>query len=290
MKPVQFAAVVLGLLLCVFVRADQLEAQKLLDEGKYSEAVAKADVELRNRNITPEDQYSLLMLKGEAALRAGQKPLATSSFNAAARAATNRKDAISAAANSLVAQRMVQGVVTIDDQSYPIATLEQRKVAMQKMADEIMTKDARNLKTALEARTLGPIIDVAPAVWNMCVLEMEATGGNSQNAEPVARSLGKQSQDLIAVELRRLQRDLDYTEQNAYELYTWTGWTARGLTPAQRQNLQETVPYVNRILRTVLNARRVAIVLGGDIGSWDRLAAECDDLSHRLDIVLTRTY
>ncbi len=290
MKAMRIAAVLLGLVLCVSLLADQAEVQKLIDDGKYTEAVGQAATLLRSPNVSPADRYSLLMLKGEAALRAGQRALAISSFNAAGHAATERKDIISAAANSLVAQRAIQGVVKIGDQSYPVGKPDERKQVMQKMADDIMATQARDLRTALEARTLGPIIDIAPSILNMCVLEMEATGGNSTNAEPVARTLGKQAQELIGAELNRIQRDIDSTEQNGYELSNWSGWAARGLTPAQRRSMQDTLPYVDRILKTVLAARRASYNLGGDFGSWDRLAAECEDLQQQINTVLSSTY
>lgn len=291
MRAFSCAAAVLGLLLCApLFAADQADVQKLIDAGKYTEAVGQAAALLRSPNVSPHDQYTLLMLKGDAALCAGQRQLAVSSFTAAGHAATERQDTISAAANLLVAQRAVQGVVKIGDQSYPIADPKQRKEVMQKMADDIMATQARDLRTALEARTLGPIIDIAPGILNMCILEMEANGGTSPNAEPVARTLGKQAQDLIGAELRRLQRDIDRTEQNGYELDTWSGWTARGLSPAQRKSVQDTVPYVDRILKTVLAARRASYALGGDFAAWDRLAAECQDLQQQINTVLSANY
>lgn len=291
MKSLSCAAAALGLVLCApLFAADQTDVQKLIDAGKYTEAVGQAAALLRSPNVSPRDQYTLLMLKGDAALRAGQRQLAIASFTAAGHAATERQDTISAAANLLVAQRAVQGVVKIGDQSYPIADPKQRKEVMQKMADEIMGKEARDLRSALEARTLGPIIDIAPSILNMCVLEMEANGGTSPNAEPVARTLGKQAQDLIAAEVRRLQREVDRVEQNGYDLDTWSGWSARGLTPAQRQSIQDTAPYVDRILKTVLNARRASYALGGDFTAWDRLAAECEDLQQQINTVLNTHY
>jgi hypothetical protein len=290
MKTMHYAAAFLGLVLCAPLFADQAEVQKLIASGKYSEAVGQADTLLRDKGASVSEQYKLLMLKGEAALCGGQRGLATSAFNAAARIAPDTTSGIAAAANALVAQQAMNGEVRIGNDRYPIIKPDDRKTAMQKMADALMANEANDLQKALDARTLGPIIDVAPKILDMYVLEMEASGGTLHKAEDVARTLGKQSQDLIAAEFRRIQRDVDYTERTAYELNGWTGWTARGLTVAQRRDMEDLVGYLNRIRETVLRARRAANTLGGDTAAWDRLASTCEDLQDQVHLVLTRNY
>lgn len=262
----------------------------LVQDGKYGEAVVKADTMLADRQVPNRDHYEIMMLKGEAAFRAHQKNLAVASFRAATRLAIDRPQAILAASNAILAQRVNQGVLTLGNQKLEVIKAEDRKVAMQKLADDILANQARQVQTALDARTLDPILAVLPDVYRMYVLETQATDGNSTVAEPLARKLGTQAYDLIADELRRLQREVSTAEQGTYTMRDWTGWAFSGLTVASRDQLRDRDGYINRIRNAVVEIRRLAGTLRLNTSPWDGLISECDDLQDQIGLVLARNY
>lgn len=291
MNMFRFTVVLLALGLATITLGASLdEIRQLIDQEKYGEAVLQADKMLNDRQVPAQDHYDILMLKGEAALRANQKPLAVSSFRAATRQATDRAQAIAAASNAILVQRSNDGALRLGDQKLDIVKPDDRKLAMQKLADNILANQARQVQTALDARTLDPILAVLPDVYRMYVLETQATDGNSTVAEPLARRLGTQAHDLIADELRRLQREIIYAEQTTYTMEQPRGWYFRGLIPAERTTLEERNAYIERIRNAVIEIRRLAATLRVNVTPWDALVSQCDDLQQQIDLVLSHAY
>ncbi|GEM_PF-3314615 len=270
--------------------ASQEEIRQLTEAGKYGDAVVEADALLANRQIPLSDHYGILMLKGEAALRASQRPLAVSAFRAATRLAVDRPQAIAAAANAILAQQVQNGTIRVGDASLDVIKPEDRLIAMQKLADQIHANQALQVEAALTAGTLDPITEVLPDIYRMYVLEMQATDGNSTVAEPLVRKLGTQAYDLIAKELSRLQRDISVAERSSYTVEGWPGWVTSGLTVSQRRELRNEYDYIGRIRDAILQIRRLGATLRVNTEPWDRLTADCVDMQDQLNIVLSRTY
>jgi hypothetical protein len=270
--------------------ASQEEMRQLIEAAKYGDAVVQADALLANKQIPVADHYGILMLKGEAALRASQRPLAVSAFRAATRLATDRPQAIAAAANAILAQRIQNGTIRIGDATLDVIKPEDRLLAMQKLADQIHANQALQVETALTAGTLDPITEVLPDIYRMYVLEMQATDGKSTVAEPLVRKLGTQAYDLIANELRRVQRDISVAERSSYSFGDWSGWSTSGLTTPQRRELRDKYDYIARIRDAILQIRRLGATLRVNTDPWDRLTADCVDLQDQISNVLNRTY
>ena len=291
MNALRSAVVFLSLGLAgICLGASQEEIGQLIEAGKYGDAVVQADALLGNKQIPVADHYGILMLKGEAALRAGQRQLAVSAFRAATRLAVDRPQAIAAAANAILAQRAQDGTIRIGDAALDVIKPEDRLIAMQKLADQIHANQALQVETALTAGKLDPITEVLPDIYRMYVLEMQATDGKSTVAEPLVRKLGTQAYDLITNELRRLQRDISMTERSSYTVESWPGWVTSGLTTAQRRELRNQYEYIARIRDAIVQIRRLGATLRVNTDPWDRLTADCVDLQDQINMALNRNY
>lgn len=291
MNVLRSAVVFLSLGLAGFaLGASKEEIRQLTEAGEYGKAIVEADALLSNLQTPQAERYEILMLKGDAGLRAGQRQLAIPAFRAATRLAANRPEAIAAAANAILAQHAVNGTIRVGDETLDVIKPENRLLAMEKLAAQMLANQAVQVQNALTARTLDPVTDVLPDVYRMYVLETQATNGKSTAAEELARKLGTQAHDLILDELRRVQRDISSTEQSAYSIEQWPGWVTRSLTPAQRRDLRNEQEYITRIRDAILEIRRLVATLRINTEPWDRLTSDCVDLQDQINIVLGRTY
>lgn len=270
--------------------ASQDEIRQLIEAGEYGKAITQADALLSNLQTPQADHYEILMLKGEAGLRAGQRQLAVPAFRAATRMAVNRGEAIAAAANAILAQRSANGAIRIGDTTFDVIKPESRLLAMEKLSQQMLATQAVQVQNALTARTLDPITDVLPDVYRAYVLETQATDGKTTTAENLARKLGTQAHDLILDELRRVQRDINSVEQSAYTMEQWPGWVTRSLTTQQRRDLRNELDYVSRIRDAILEIRRLVTTLRVSPEPWDRLTSDCVDLQDQITSILGRSF
>ena len=263
------------------------EALNLMNAGKYKEAlqsIAKSTATM-TRDSDRDQQYQLLMLKGECLLQTGSYGAATTAFDAAAKSATDAKQIAPARANALLIRAAQAGKYrprTGNAQPIDIVPIATRPAAMAAMRSDMARQIKPQLDRALNGNTLPPMFEVLPKLLDIGFLEYTADG-SAPNTRADLQQLGGQARELMNSELRRISQQTRVIENNAGS--SWDGNT-RGLYSTERDALKNNATYLKQIEQTAREARRRAIELGFDGKAWEPVIADAADLADRTNALV----
>jgi len=230
----------------------------------------------------PNDRYELLMLKAECQLQLKDRLGSVATFKSAAKAAANPAQLAAARADAVIVDRSFGGTYTpafaVGESPIDVLPPESRQKAMARLQQELWTKNARDLDQAMRADTLPPIERVFTAIADAYCLEL-ATTGEAKQTGPAMRELGARAFRLMDAEAVRCARFVDGLTQLANSAQGYGGWNvaARGLVPAERNQLRETAAYLVKLQARTREYREAAARLGGDPQKWDALLAGITD-------------
>lgn len=265
------------------------DAQKAFDAGDYKatlSAIAQA-MSLKQSPLPPEQQYTLLMLKGESLLHLGDRTYAIDAFNAASRAAGaahDYKNAALAKANAVLIQGS-QGAVyrpAGDKDGINIVNASSRPKAMQAAYDDLLGQYTNKFKAVLEGDSLPPMLALVPTLGDLFVLETAATGEAKKTTE-ILKSFGLHARSLMGKELAKEDRRVEDLTTLANSLIG-TGFIVgttidrRGLWTPERGELEGIIEYVQKIQKAAQKGRRIANSFGFTGENWDGIIAQAGDV------------
>jgi hypothetical protein len=231
---------------------------------------------LREPRLAPSQRYALLMLRGDALVRLRQRSGALDAFRSALRSA----DAADADPPLVLdARAMVELFGSTNGWAYRSASGEtfdliesaSRRSAVRAMFEDRLLAARSRVEAAKRAPTLGPMIDLLPELGALLALEHAGTGGTERSV-PLLRGLGEHALDLIGRELQRLGERVDELEDLANEPVFFDRYAVpgrRGLHSNERRELVELIAYVERIVQSCEDGRRVNRQTGGTGEAWD---------------------
>jgi len=160
------------------------------------------DKELRDTSTSIRDQYSLLMLKGEAGLRAGQRAMAISAFTAAGAHCRGSQGSGCGGGQRSGCAESDQGRGEGRHADLSITGTEERNIACRRCPTRILARRPAIFEAALSSRTLNR------SFRSPGDLEHVRAGGAGHRRQLEGRragalKLGKQTQQLIGDELLR---------------------------------------------------------------------------------------
>jgi hypothetical protein len=265
------------------------DAQKAFDAGDYRAALKSIAESLSQKQspLPPDQQYSLLMLKGEALLNIGERTYAIDAFNAASRAAAdahNIKNAALAKADAVLIQRS-QGAVykpAGDKDGINIVSAKTRPKAMQAAYDDLFAQYQDKFKAVLEGKSLPPMLQLVPTLGDLYVLESAATGEPKKTTE-ILKSFGLHARALMGKELERENRRVEELTILANSLIgndfvIGTTLDRRGLWTPERRELEDIIDYVQKIQKAAQKGRQIAISFGFTGENWDGIIAQAGDV------------
>jgi len=267
------------------------DAQKAFDGGDYRGALKSiADaLSLKQSPLPPDQQYALLMLKGESLLKLGERTYAIDAFNAASRAAATReiKNAAIAKANAVLIQRS-QGAVyrpAGGKDTINIVNPATRKEAMRVAYDDLLAQYTNKFKAVLEGNSLPPMLALVPTLGDLYVLESAAEGDPKKTTE-ILKSFGLHARSLMEKELGRENRRVEDLSALANSLIgsdfvNGSTIDRRGLWTPERNELEEIIEYVQKIQKAAQKGRQIAISFGFTGENWDGIIAESGDVLDR---------
>jgi len=226
----------------------------------------------------------LLMFKAECQLQLKDRLGAAITFKSAAKGAGDVTQLATARANAVIVEKSSGGNYTpsfaLGEPPIDVLSPDSRKKAMTRLQQELWAKHKADLDQAMRADTLPPIERVFTAVADAYFLELATTGEATQTG-PAMRELGGRAFRLMDAEAVRCARAIDQLSQlaNSAQGYGYGGWgvSARGLMPAERNDLRETMAYLAKMQSRCREYREAAARLGGDQQKWDALLAGITD-------------
>lgn len=217
-------AAVLGLLtVCNWsVHADGPEAppteaqlQQMFKDGDYQGVALKATrvLQIKGEAAKGYNRTKILMLKAEAQLRLKQVSQALEAFTAAAKEATDPKDAATATATELLVRKSPGLKYTIrpkgggKPETLDILDEAQRKQAMAALYTDEAALAAPKIKAAENAKAMPAIVEALKTVSHLGALEQVTTGSDEKTAAS-AKELGTHAQSLMTDAVRSIASDV----------------------------------------------------------------------------------
>lgn len=272
------------------------ELRQLHEGGDHRTCIQQAARVLRVVRAGGGEGYdvpAVQLIRGDCLLHT-EDPVTAREAYAAAEASGDPNVTSEARAMALLIERSPELTYTprtADAAGRPIPIVEHpdRRGALTALrADELAAHDAL-FRQAESADTLVPILEAVPRVLDVRSLELAATGDDEQT-RPLATAVGARARELIAAELRTIDRRVAEIERTANTLIDSGGRhdyvTRRGLFSPDRKALRETIAYVRRIGRTAEEAQELARAYGGDPQRWDPIVASAAATLHRARQVL----
>jgi len=257
-------------------------AQAKFDAGQYTDALKLISPALTQAKAddNPDEQYKLLMLRGECLLRVKNRTGAADNFDLAMKYAPNVKDAAVARATAVVVRASPANKYTPkgkDKTPIDILDAESRKSAMEALRTDMVKNVKPRYDQAMSAQTLTPMMKLLPTLIDIGYLEA-AGGGSATETRQDIQAMGTRARELINNELRRLNRQL-----NAIEIAsnTTTDFARRGLYADERATIATGIDYVKQIEQTARDVRRRGAELGFDTKVWEPIIADAADLADR---------
>jgi hypothetical protein len=216
------------LVLCVWVgfswavRADgpegppsEAQLQQMFKDGDYQGVALKATrvLQIKGEAAKGYNRAKVLMLKAEAQLRLKQVSQALEAFAAAAKEATDPKEAATATATEILVRKSPGLKYTLrpkgggKPEMLDILDEAGRKQAMAALYADEAALAAPKIKAAENAKTLPVIIEALKTVAHLGALELAANGTDEKTAAS-AKELGTHAQTLMTDAVRSIANDV----------------------------------------------------------------------------------
>jgi len=150
------------------------------------------------------------------------------------------------------------------------------------LLNDEMQGGSAEIRRALSADTMQPILDAWPRLRALYGLELTATGKTEQ-VGPLFAEVGQHARDVLGRELGVINSKLQQIENKSAQpggstmvqsggvWWADPGIVRMGLTPDDRQLLREIIDYCPKIIDTAQHGLKVATRLGGDTEAWNSL-------------------
>lgn len=288
--------------------ASLADARAEFDAGQFRPCLQKISGALASPEAKsdPQTRYDLLMLRGEAMLRLGERRMAADAFRSAAnvlKQKDDRKRLADATATALLvdaAHRTDHGTTytPAGDASEPIDIIEpdSRKRAQAALFADALVANRPKIDQALRAATLVRIQELLPILRNLYTMELAATGDAAQTM-PLARALGQHARDLIAGEFSRISERLDSIALAAADAMFVVSPGApsevlalRGLNSRERDELHGLADALAKAEHVAQQGRWISRQTDGPTEAWEALLADCSELKSRAQQLWDRRY
>ena len=286
-----FCLLVLGLALTVRGEAPSIaDIQKSMSDGQFTPALKQIAQALAVRDAA--NKYDLLMLKGECLLNVKSPSYAAQSFRAAMKEAPDFPKANVALANAIISEKSPKLAYTSRSapKSEPIDIVSpvKRTQAIGVLYDDTRKSLEPKIKSAMNSSQLTPMIQLIPQMMDLYALEWAASG-SAQESEATLKSMGARAREMIGPELKRLNARVSDIQFSASDMVWVNGiMTQAGLTPPQRQDLNDIGQYVQQIESTARDARTMAHRLGVPSEHWEDIISDSVELLNNVDTLLRR--
>ena len=266
------------------------QAQEKVNAGQFREAAQFISQQLSDRTAADrdEDRFMLLELKGECLLQLKQRVAAADSFNAAFRMATSAETAAWPRANEVLLRSSPATVAASSSAATPptdILTADSRKAAFLALREEKLRTAQPMIDKALAGKTLPPMLELLPSLFDISYLEQAATGSATET-RAILKNMGQRARDLMQPEIRRVAHRINVMEDVSNSLVEVNGaWgegaQRRGLDSTQRKELRDNIDYLHQIERAARDARKRAQWMGSEGTAWEPIIADAVDLADR---------
>jgi hypothetical protein len=268
----------------------QDQIQKMIDAKAYRPAL-QAIAQIMPAALAG-DKYALLMMRGECLLQLKDGPTAIIVFDQAATAAGSLQQNEAARATAILIRKSPGLVYTshTGDNRAPLdlTNIDARKRAMVALVTDELPAVAAQAGQALTARSLPPILAVAPTLRDLHALEQAGTGDDKVTIALV-QPLADRIYALIDAELNRVNQQVQAIQRAAGRTVDYgsgsfqmvdgvvqqipSQWSS-GLSGENRQALREAVAYLGAIGQTCEDLTAVARRYERDGWRWQTLAKQ----------------
>jgi hypothetical protein len=285
------------------------EIKNLMEAGSYREALQKLSRALAMKGDAAKlyDRHELLRMKAEAHLNIKDTSSAASAFAAAAKEASDDAARAEDKASELVVKRSKNLAFTPrpakkGEKADPIdiTTPEKRKAAYAALLEEEKTAAAPALKAAKGSKTLPPIVDALKRVGDLRMLELAATGSDS-DASKLVEDLAGQAHKLMdegVQDMAELVKDIDAAANEVQPVRTpvqnvggravaYSNYKKRGLMTRDSQDLKRVIADLKKLVPT---ARELAAALGEQGKQFEKVADDGEAVGNQAHKVLTTDY
>jgi len=254
-------------------------------KGDYRAALLKVNKILSNTLQPPQasEKYDILMLRGECQLQLKDRAGAIASFKSAVKSAADLNQVAAAKANALIVERSSMGrytpSYTSGKQPIDVVATDTRRQAMGLLQADLWSKNKRQIEVALKATTLPPIEKAFVPLAEMYCLELAATGQTKDTGQ-LMRDLGQQTYQLMRTEITGYARQVEQLNLTANSSGGGNGrWDdgPRGLFSTERNELRNSVTYLEKLRDRATEYRTVAGKLGGNPQRWDAMVLDITD-------------
>jgi hypothetical protein len=283
-------SVVLALNAAALSQTPQADAQRAHADGDYREALRHIAQAMSSGQLSVEQRYSLLMLRGDTLLRLGERMLASNTFNQAANLHPDVRETALARAMAELARRSPNNQYRPETgptlEPIDIVSPDSRPQAFAALFADTLASLRPRVRAALRADTLPPTIALIQPVIDMGAMEYQATGAADETRQ-ILTELGDHARVLMSREIRRLGfrvghlMDLSHSIQDS----SW-GFSRRGLQFPEERELRELAAELRQIAEVAQESRTRARELGFDGSAWESIICDAFDLAHRAEAVL----
>jgi hypothetical protein len=273
------------------------DVRGLVDAGQYREALKQISQHLgantaRDTPASP-DRYELLCLKGESLLHLDDRRLAGAAFEQAARAAPDPRMAATPRAMALLIKKSAGnrykpkgGSATGID----IVAPDSRREALAAMLADMSSSLKPTIEQALRGKSLPPMMEVLPSVFDLAAVEYASTGTADQS-RTILTEFGGHARELMETELRRVRLRIDGLDEAANSLaLTSDQLGRRGLHTNERNELRDLAAYAQQIADSARKVRADVRQLGLEPSErWEAIVAEAVDGAEMARAVLDQT-
>ena len=265
------------------VRADGVEdVRRLVDEGKYRDALKQISQQLGAKGgkdaTSSPDRYELLCLKGESLLRLGDRAMATSAFEQAARAASEPRAVATPRAMALLVKK--SGGNRYKPKNGPAAGIdivapESRREAFAALYEEMSATLRPTLERALRGKTLPPMMDALPSLFDLASVEY-ASKGSADESRKILAEFGAHARGLMESELNRVRLRIESLDEVANTVaFAGDQLGRRGLHTNERNELRDLATYTKQIADTARKVRADVRQLGLEPNErWNAILAQ----------------
>jgi hypothetical protein len=226
----------------------------MFKDGDYQGVALKATrvLQIKGDAAKGYNRPKILMLKAESQLRLKQVSQALEALGAAAKEATDPKDAATATATELLVRKSPGLKYTIrpkgggKPETLDILDEAQRKQAMEALYADEAALAAPKIKAAENAKTMPAIIEALKTVSHLGALEQVATGSDEKTAAS-AKELGTHAQSLMTDAVRSIANDVQKLNLSANSVTRQSDGNGgyimvkRGLSPQDTRALRADV-------------------------------------------------
>jgi len=259
------------------------DLQKMFDAKQYRLCLQQIARVMRGADQGGPIRYPMLLLRGDCLLHLRDGATARQAYQAAAKS-PNLDESAEAYATAYLITKSPGLRYTPRTGGDPMSIIEEadRKKAMLALLNDELQGGSAELRRAMQAETMQPILDAWPTLRALYGLELTATGKTDQ-VGPLFAEVGEHARGVLGRELGIINSKLQQIDSKSAQpggstmvqsggvWWSDPGIVRMGLTPDDRATLREIIDYCPRIIETAQHGLKVATRLGGNSEAWNAL-------------------